>query len=285
MSARLPPNTLKERGGSTHYGLDVYVDLGSKNLSGGTPRLFWDEVKHSIYASKKGSSIPSNAADESHFQMTKASYESFDFVWELLATLSLVNTACCIELRQSLLSRLRITVAGTLHASHPVAELCGLLYRCSEDAELGYLHPTTCRLRRSIIDIARRGRRLEAAESMARDFYAKTCSTGLYSCLARSCARSLSHVFMALGRLNDARDVCQTIVCSTSPVMDPDLYDERAAQTMEDLAEIELLSGDVQASVWNLQLARTAAERLWPESVALRTMEEKLAMECYALHS
>ncbi|KAK1515131.1 uncharacterized protein CCOS01_13324 [Colletotrichum costaricense] len=279
--------------------LGSYGNLGSESLAGRTPRLFWDKVKHSIYSSKKGTSQPSTNVVESQVPMTNTSYESFDFVWELLATLSPVNTACCIELRQTLLSQLWITVASTLHVSHPVAELCGLLYQCTEAIEvtdsallkawnhfgrkLGYLHPTTCRLRRSIIDIARRGRRLDAAESMAQDLFDKTCSNGLNSYLARSCARSLSHVLMALGRFDDARDVCQAIVHSTTPVMDPCMYDERATQAMEDLAEIELLSGNVLASLWSLQLARTAAERLWPGSLALQTMDEKLSLGCYAL--
>ncbi|KAF6833946.1 hypothetical protein CPLU01_05241 [Colletotrichum plurivorum] len=279
--------------------LRSYGCVGRESGSGQTSRLFWQDIKRAIHSGRTTSSPASTTAHRIlRVQMIGTCFESFDFVWEVFATLSSVNTAACPGLRRSLLSRLWVTAANRLHVSHPVAEICGLLYQCAEDFELasaalvkawsvfgrrlGDVHPATCRLRRLIIRIARRGRRLQCAELMARELYGRVCSDGARSYLARSCARSLSHVLVDLGRLGDARHICLAIVGSASPEdAGPETCDSRTAQAMEDLARIELLASDVQASLWWLRRARAAAERLWPESMILRSIDEKLLSDPY----
>ncbi|KAK2747009.1 hypothetical protein CKAH01_18173 [Colletotrichum kahawae] len=267
----------------------------------GHPRCYWENVKHAIFIIKSQYTSVCGirlweGADE--MVLHGSSCDSFDFVWELFAVLSPANTAACPDLRQASLRYLRALTATTLHPTHPVTRICGLLLQNGHDNEiselalleawnvfgsrLGYEHPTACRLQRMLVNTARRLGNMTEAERRARALYNHACRSGMDSYLSRSCARSLSHVLISSYRYDEAREVCKSIVDSLQSPVGSVMDDERGVQAMEDLADIELRLGNIGQSLWYLQRASDAGRKLWPGSVASAQMEEKLGWDIYA---
>ncbi|KAK3722402.1 hypothetical protein LTR37_002393 [Vermiconidia calcicola] len=287
---------------SLTYSLELInvLDIGSSPET----RRFWSNVKNGIYLWKIAGSFPDTlsrgftALNEANALAGAAlSTEPFDFLREVLATLSPTNTKIHPPLRRHLLLNLNREAVKLFGSSHPIAVICSSLQGDGDDPmvsrialqlmldivsqSLGHSHPVWDTLMTTLIKMMRRAGELEGAKKfagnalkLARDDF------GVDSNQARTAAVELAHVLTKLGAHGHALplrlDVVQAVPSSTGATRIAYREDGIAVHAMEDISEFYIRFGCPQEAVLWLRRAHSIALMLWGNCVATAHIEDKL---------
>ncbi|KAJ6139937.1 hypothetical protein N7471_006423 [Penicillium samsonianum] len=218
---------------------------------------------------------------------------------ELLSTLSPLNTATCSYVREGMLQHLSQVAREKLPRDHPIALVINKLRDDEGDedvslraltfiaerlrATLGPTHELTELATKRLCALLRRSKRYDEALRVANDgVCAIRALLGPGSLQERSLSRQLEHVYMDQCDWTAALSVCFDIVGQRqldSPNPDPLYHDECAVHTMEDIAKICELGGNMGQAVAWLKQALISGGMTWEgkEPVALSHIHDKLA--------
>ncbi|KAL1839711.1 hypothetical protein VTJ49DRAFT_1216 [Mycothermus thermophilus] len=271
---------------------------------------YWNTIKNAIYLvkisinSKEDVDLRPDRRAWSTFaeagQLAAAAMTSqpFDFLRNLFATLSPVNTRARPELRNILLRFLTSEAQRTLSPNHPITHICQELQNDEGSQEISQrslqcmLDIFNSRLQRSraitfkLLDslatlLRRSGEYRAGLEIVTELLHASGPVFGPDSDQVRSVENELAHFYMLTDNADMALGHCMSVVTRppVRPGEAPSFYqDGIAAHAMEDLAEIHQRRGDLEQCITWLERAASIALVVWgPKDIATSHLVDKMA--------
>ncbi|KAK0723263.1 hypothetical protein B0T26DRAFT_705930 [Lasiosphaeria miniovina] len=273
---------------------------------------YWGDIKNAIYMIK----ISVGSTEELEHRPDRRAWpvfaragtlaasaminQPFDFLRNVLATLSPANTSARPELRSILLKFLATEARNNLSPNHPITLICQELQKdegCQEisrralqcmldvfNSRLGRSRAVTFKLLDSLATLLRRNGEFEAAMEIITELL-NSCRQvfGHDSDQARAVENELAHFYMMTDECDRALDHCMAVVKRPQapgiPVeAEPVFYqDSIAAHTMEDIAEIHQRQGDVERCITWLERAAAIALNIWgPKAIATGHIVDKV---------
>lgn len=234
--------------------------------------------------------------------------QPFDFLRNLFATLSPVNTSARPELRGILLQFLTSEAQSSLSSNHPITQICKELQNdegCQEisqrslqcmldifNSRLGRSRAITFKLLDSLATLLRRSGEYQAGLEIITELLKSSRPVfGAESDQVRSVENELAHFYMLTNESDLALGHCMSVVtrpppgapdsavsASESGSGEPVFYqDGIAAHTMEDIAEIHQRRGDMEQCITWLERAASIALVVWgPKSIATSHLIDKM---------
>ncbi|KAK4156347.1 hypothetical protein C8A00DRAFT_12697 [Chaetomidium leptoderma] len=288
------------------------------NRSSDQSTRYWNTIKHAIYLVKiSAGSVEdidtrpdrrawSAFSDSGTLAAGAMTTQPFDFLRNLFATLSPVNTSARPELRGILLQLLTSEAQTNLSSNHPITQICKELQNdqgCQEisqrslqcmldifNSRLGRSRAITFKLLDSLATLLRRSGEYQAGLEIVTEML-KTSrpAFGPESDQARSVENELAHFYMLTDNSDAALGHCMSVVtrppappasASASESLDgePTFYqDGIAAHAMEDIAEIHQRRGDLEQCITWLERAATIAMAVWgPKAIATSHLIDKM---------
>ncbi len=281
---------------------------------------YWSTLKHAFYLVKVSAdsvehpdtrpdrrawSAFSEAGSLAAGAMTS---QPFDFLRNLFATLSPVNTNARPELRGILLRFLTSQANTSLSSNHPITHICQELQQdegCPEISQrslqcmldifnrrLGRSRAITFKLLDSLATLLRRSGEYQAGLEIVSELLKSARPVfGAESDQARSIENELAHFYMLTDQPDLALGHCMSVItrpprpASSASVSPPGsqashatYYEEGiAAHAMEDIAEIHQRRGDMEQSIAWLERAASIALTVWgPKSIATGHLIDKM---------
>lgn len=219
---------------------------------------------------------------------------SVDSVSQLLAAFSPVNFRRHPEVRTKLLGHFTKMAAEALGRDNTITIICKELQK-DEDSRystemalrcmLGSMHltrsPSMPGTERAIIALLRRDKAFDVAVRMADNLVrSSNANARPKSEEIRDAAKELAHVYMDMGRFEEAKALCMTIVgkaVARDGLIGHEYGDRRTMSALEDLAKIEEELGRSDLSATWLQEAVELASLIKGRSIALTHILDKLA--------
>lgn len=238
--------------------------------------------------------------------------QPFDFLRNLFATLSPVNTSARPELRGILLQFLTSEAQSSLASNHPITQICKELQNdegCQEisqrslqcmldifNSRLGRSRAITFKLLDSLATLLRRSGEYQAGLEIITELLKSSRPVfGAESDQVRSVENELAHFYMLTNESDLALGHCMSVVTRPPPGApgsaaaasasasepgpgEPVFYqDGIAAHTMEDIAEIHQRRGDMEQCITWLERAASIALVVWgPKSIATSHLIDKM---------
>jgi hypothetical protein len=226
--------------------------------------------------------------------------QPFDFLRNLFATLSPVNTSARPELRGILLQFLSSEAQTSLSSSHPITQICKELQQdegCQEisqrslqcmldifNTRLGRSRAITFKLLDSLATLLRRSGEYHAGLEIITELLKSSRPVfGPNSDQVRSVENELAHFYMLSGQPDLALGHCMSVITrpptsGTAAREEPTFYqDGIAAHTMEDIAEIHQRRGDLEQCITWLERAASIALVVWgPKAIATSHLIDKM---------
>lgn len=284
---------------------DDFLGLGAPEPSA----RYWKTIKDAIYLVKiSAGSIQDDcrsdqrawpAFSEAGTLAAKAmTSQPFDFLRNLFATLSPVNTSARPELRGILLQYLSRVAYTSLSENHPITKICEELQHdedCQEISRRGLqcmLDIFNSRLKRSeaitfklldsLATLLRRSGEFHAGLQIITELLkASTPVFGPDSDQVRQVEGELAHFYMLTDDCDLALSHCMSVVTRPQPEgshEEPSFHkDGISAHAMEDIAEIHQRRGDLEQCIAWLERAASIAIVVWgPKSVATGHLIDKM---------
>ncbi|KAL2265130.1 hypothetical protein VTJ83DRAFT_6230 [Remersonia thermophila] len=270
---------------------------------------YWSTIKNAIYLvkisinSKEDDDLRPDRRAWSTFaeagQLAAAAMTSqpFDFLRNLFATLSPVNTRARPELRNILLRFLTSEAQRALSPNHPITQICQELQKDEGNQEISRRslqcmldifnrrlqrsRAITFKLLDSLATLLRRSGEYRAGLEIATELlHASRPVFGAESDQVRSVENELAHFYMLTGDADMALGHCMSVVTRPPrrPGEAPSFYqDGIAAHAMEDLAEIHQRRGDLEQCISWLERAASIALVVWgPKDIATSHLVDKM---------
>ncbi|KAL2158741.1 hypothetical protein VTH06DRAFT_3932 [Thermothelomyces fergusii] len=306
--------------------LDEYFDWQMNNIPPGfcpdkflerspdESKQYWSEMKNALYLVKLSAGSVEDSERRPDHRAWSAFAEAgqlatgamraqpFDFLRNVFATLSPVNTRARPELRAIILQFLAREAQSSLSPNHPIAQICRELLRdenCQEISQrslrcmldifksrLGRSRAITFKLNDSLATLLRRSGEYHAGlEIITELLNAARLEFGPDSDQVRSVENELAHFYMLVGDYDLALSHCMSAVTrppsSTAQAQaqgGPTFYqDGIAAHAMEDIAEIYQRRDDLGQCIAWLERAATIALTVWgPKAVATGHLIDKM---------
>jgi tetratricopeptide (TPR) repeat protein len=272
-------------------------------------RRYWDTIKNAIYLVK----ISVNSKEDVDLRPDRRAWSAFaeagslaagamasqpfDFLRNLFATLSPINTSARPELRNILLRFLSSEAQRTLSSSHPITHICEELLNdegCQEISQrslqcmldifnrrLQRSRAITFKLLDSLATLLRRSGEYRAGlEIVTELLHASRPVFGPDSDQVRSVENELAHFYMLTGNSDMALGHCMSVVTRPPARLGeaPSFYqDGIAAHAMEDIAEIHQRRGDLEQCITWLERAASIALVVWgPKDIATSHLIDKM---------
>lgn len=218
---------------------------------------------------------------------------------EILSTLSPINTAVNPHVRKTLLVYLYNLAIKHLPRYNPIVVVVSRLYEGMDSADWSVRALTFIvdRLRANLdpanqlrllaeerlITLLHRGHYYDEALQVCNDtMQGIRTALGPDSPQERQLARRLEHIYMGQCEWDSALDVCFKIVGqrlfnnTKEPMPDPQIHDECAVWTMEDIAKIYDCVGNFTSAIAWLKQARVSGGICWGAGVRLEHIHDKL---------
>ena len=260
-----------------------------------SPGSFWYNIKSAMYLLKKDSPqlawpLVSQSCD---LVGTILPCHPLNFLVEIFATLSPVNTAKCPQLRTQLLHFIAVMTRIKFGHTHPLTVVCGLLQadvgggptsRIAMNVILAmlqqHLGPTDSRalhIHRQQVVLLRREKCYIEAEKHA-VLLMQTCSAklGPGHIQTRKALSELVHIYHDCGDDYRAKELCQNSIHEGRQHLGTEWPDTHAVHEIEDMAELCEAQGDKRQSRQWLQEASAAATALWGANPSTSHILEKL---------
>jgi hypothetical protein len=226
--------------------------------------------------------------------------QPFDFLRNLFATLSPVNTSARPELRGILLRFLTNEAQTSLSSNHPITQICNQLQHdedCQEisqrslqcmldifNSRLGRSRAITFKLLDSLATLLRRSGEYQAGLEIITELLESSRPVfGESSDQVRSIENELAHFHMLTGNSDLALGHCMSVVTKPPALAlgsqeEPTFHqDGIAAHTMEDIAEIHQRRGDLEQCITWLERAASIALIVWgPKAIATSHLIDKM---------
>jgi hypothetical protein len=231
--------------------------------------------------------------------------QPFDFLRNLFATLSPVNTSARPELRGILLQFLTSEAQSGLSSNHPITQICQELQKdegCQEisqrslqcmldifNSRLGRSRAITFKLLDSLATLLRRSGEYQAGLEIVTELLKSARPVfGDESDQVRSVENELAHFYMLTNDSDLALGHCMSVVtrppgapgCPAAETASGEAVfyqDGIAAHTMEDIAEIHQRRGDMEQCITWLERAASIALIVWgPKSIATSHLIDKM---------
>ncbi|KAK0614894.1 hypothetical protein B0T17DRAFT_472364, partial [Bombardia bombarda] len=281
--------------------------LGHRSTEASTE--YWSTVKSAIYLIKISAGSLNTPTDQRAYPALAEAgnvaseamaTQPFDFLRNVLSTLSPANTSARPELRTIILQFLAREARKKHSENHPLArifhelqndedcqEISRRALQCMLDVfadRLGRSRAVTFKLLDSLATLLRRNGELDAALEIVVELL-KSCRQvfGPDSDQARTVENELAHFYMVLDDCDTALEHCMMVVrrpqaAGVLPEGEPVFYqDEIAAHTMEDISEIYQRRGDIEQSITWLERAGQIALKVWgPKSIATGHIIDKM---------
>jgi tetratricopeptide (TPR) repeat protein len=279
---------------------------------------YWNTIKDAIYLVKISAGVNSGAGsiedidDRPDRRAWSAFSEAgclaagamttqpFDFLRNLFATLSPINTSARPELRGILLRFLSSEAQTSLSSNHPITQICKVLQQdegCQEisqrslqcmldifNTRLGRSRAITFKLLDSLATLLRRSGEYHAGLEIITELLKSSRPVfGPNSDQVRSVENELAHFYMLSGEPDMALSHCMSVITrpptsAAASQEEPTFYqDGIAAHTMEDIAEIHQRRGDLEQCITWLERAASIALVIWgPKSIATSHLIDKM---------
>ena len=273
---------------------------------------YWDTLKHAIYLVKVSASSVEEDPDHRPDRRAWSAFaeagtlaagamatQPFDFLRNLFATLSPVNTNARPELRGILLQFLTSEAQGSLSSNHPITQICKVLQQdegCQEisqrslqcmldifNSRLGRSRAITFKLLDSLATLLRRSGEYQAGLEIVSELLKSSRPVfGPDSDQVRSVENELAHFYMLTDQSDLALGHCMSVVTRPPSAPgsqgEPSFYEDSiAAHTMEDIAEIHQRRGDMEQCITWLERAASIALVVWgPKSIATGHLIDKM---------
>jgi tetratricopeptide (TPR) repeat protein len=277
---------------------------------------YWNTIKNAIYLVKISAGSASGSIEDPDDRPDRRAWSAFseagclaagamttqpfDFLRNLFATLSPINTSARPELRGILLRFLSSEAQSSLSSNHPITQICKALQQdegCQEisqrslqcmldifNTRLGRSRAITFKLLDSLATLLRRSGEYHAGLEIITELLNSSRPVfGPDSDQVRSVENELAHFYMLSGEPDMALSHCMSVITKppTSAAAsqdEPTFYqDGIAAHTMEDIAEIHQRRGDLEQCITWLERAASIALVVWgPKSIATSHLIDKM---------
>jgi len=273
---------------------------------------YWNTIKDAIYLVKISAGSVEDAENRPDRRAWSAFAEAgslaagamtaqpFDFLRNLFATLSPVNTSARPELRGILLQFLASEAQSSLSSNHPITQICRELQQDEDSQEisqrslqcmldifntrLGRSRAITFKLLDSLATLLRRSGEYHAGLEVITELLNSARPVfGQDSDLVRSVENELAHFYMLTDEPDLALSHCMSVITrppasTPGPQGAPVFHqDGIAAHTMEDIAEIHQRRGDLEQCIAWLERAASVALVVWgPKAVATGHLIDKM---------
>ncbi|KAL2155613.1 hypothetical protein VTH82DRAFT_355 [Thermothelomyces myriococcoides] len=273
---------------------------------------YWNTIKNALYLVKiSAGSVEdpdrrpdhrawSAFAEAGELAAGAMTTQPFDFLRNVFATLSPVNTSARPELRAIILQFLTREAQNSLSSNHPITHICKELLQdenCREisqrslqcmldifNSRLGRSRAITFKLLDSLATLLRRSGEYHAGLEIITELLNSARSEfGPDSDQVRKVENELAHFYMLTGEPDLALSHCMSVVTRPPPSTTreqggPSLYqDGIAAHAMEDIAEIHQRRGDLEQCIVWLERAASIALTVWgPKDVATGHLIDKM---------
>jgi hypothetical protein len=273
---------------------------------------YWNTIKDAIYLVKISTGSVENTDNRPDRRAWSAFAEAgtlaagamtaqpFDFLRNLFATLSPINTSARPELRSILLRFLTSEAQSSLSSNHPITQICNELQKdegrqeisqrslqCMLDifnTRLGRSRAITFKLLDSLATLLRRSGEYHAGLEIVTELLNSARPVfGPNSDQVRSVENELAHFYMLGDETDLALGHCMSVVTKPPALAagsqeEPTFYqDGIAAHTMEDIAEIHQRRGDLEQCITWLERAASIALVVWgPKSIATSHLIDKM---------
>ncbi|KAL2166520.1 hypothetical protein VTG60DRAFT_2533 [Thermothelomyces hinnuleus] len=273
---------------------------------------YWNTIKNALYLVKiSAGSVEdpehrpdqrawSAFAEAGQLAAGAMTTQPFDFLRNVFATLSPVNTSARPELRAIILQFLAREAQRSLSSNHPITHICSELLQdenyqeisqrslqCMLDifnTRLGRSRAITFKLLDSLATLLRRSGEYHAGlEIITELLNSARPEFGPDSDQVRSVENELAHFYMLTGEPDLALSHCMSVVTRPPPSTaraqgEPTFYqDGIAAHAMEDIAEIHQRRGDLEQCIVWLERAASIALTVWgPKAVATGHLIDKM---------
>jgi hypothetical protein len=273
---------------------------------------YWNTIKDAIYLVKISTGSVEDTDNRPDRRAWSAFAEAgtlaagamtaqpFDFLRNLFATLSPINTSARPELRSILLRFLTSEAQSSLSSNHPITQICNELQKdegrqeisqrslqCMLDifnTRLGRSRAITFKLLDSLATLLRRSGEYHAGLEIVTELLNSARPVfGPNSDQVRSVENELAHFYMLGDETDLALGHCMSVVTKPPALAagsqeEPTFYqDGIAAHTMEDIAEIHQRRGDLEQCITWLERAASIALVVWgPKSIATSHLIDKM---------
>ncbi|KAK3298059.1 uncharacterized protein B0H64DRAFT_416870 [Chaetomium fimeti] len=277
---------------------------------------YWNTIKDAIYLVKISAGSASGSIEDLDDRPDRRAWSAFseagclaagamatqpfDFLRNLFATLSPVNTSARPELRGILLRFLSSEAQSSLSSNHPITQICKELQQdegCQEisqrslqcmldifNTRLGRSRAITFKLLDSLATLLRRSGEYHAGLEIITELLNSSRPVfGPNSDQVRSVENELAHFYMLSGEPDLALSHCMSVITrpptsAAASQDEPTFYqDGIAAHTMEDIAEIHQRRGDLEQCITWLERAASIALVVWgPKSIATSHLIDKM---------
>ncbi|KAK4130277.1 hypothetical protein BT67DRAFT_223522 [Trichocladium antarcticum] len=272
---------------------------------------YWSTIKDAIYLVKISAGSTSDYdhrpdrrawpafAEAGRLAADAMTTHPFEFLRNLLSTLSPVNTSARPELRGILLQFLSSEARSSLSTNHPITQICQELQgdeNCQEisqrslqcmldifNSRLGRSRAITVKLLDSLATLLRRSGEFHAGLEIIKELLVSSRPVfGADSDQVRAVESELAHFYMLTEDCDSALGHCMSVVTrpgapgphDSEPVFHKDGI---SAHAMEDIAEIHQRRGDMEQCITWLERASSIALIVWgPKAVATGHLIDKM---------
>jgi hypothetical protein len=260
---------------------------------------FWKGIKQSVYLVKTPSQARAwSVLDHAYDKASEALLTSdvITLLREIFATLSPGNNSAFPAIRMQILRFLSDLATSRLGILHPVAVILQQLQYDGQSREvsqrcLSYMvevlssdhkafHPKAFKAQVSIVRLLRLDYEYDQALMLAQRLWTSAQDQyGRNSWEANTAARQLEHIYIDLGHLYCALDVCFSVVGQDTGLAEQQFrgqVNECWVYTMEDIAEIYQKLGNMGLSIAWLKEAEKSARLLGKEWIGAAHIGDKL---------